>query len=123
MEATTKTTGLAESVQPMNEGLLAECLEETREEAQALRIENSKLHLENQALRDSLTMMHRRAQKNEGAQARLERVRAGYDKDLRTQVQNVTYWRNEGHRMRRRANEAEKILSKIPRWIVSGFAS
>lgn len=80
------------------------------------------LEAENAALRTALTMMHRRAQRNEGAAARLDRVRSGYERDLRTMVSNVTYWRNEGQRLRRDIRELTTRLSKIPSWIASWFS-
>lgn len=80
------------------------------------------LEAENAALRTALSMMHRRAQRNEGAAARLDRVRTGYAADLRSMVQNIAYWRNEGQRLRKRVYEAEKLLARIPRWVLSWFS-
>lgn len=80
------------------------------------------LEAENAALRTALTMMHRRAQRNEGAAARLDRVRSGYAADLRGMVQNVAYWRNEGQRLRKRLYEAEKAIAQIPGWLRSWFS-
>lgn len=92
-------------------------MDETTHETRAKALE-----AENAALRTALSMMHRRAQRNEGAAARLERVRAGYAADLRTMVQNVTYWRNEGQRLRRDIRVLTTRLAKIPSWITSWFS-
>jgi len=74
--------------------LKAERTEDFRAKSRLLK-DNLTLRTEKAALTEALSLMHRRAQQNEGAAHRLERVRVGYLRDLKMQLAHTRFWKHK----------------------------
>ncbi len=83
--------------------------------------ENEILEEANQALRCAVRMMHRRAQKSEGAIRRLDRLRGSHDRVVRIHVERAGYWYDkwEAEDVKKRA--LLRVFETIPGWVVSFF--
>lgn len=55
----------------------------------------ARLEEENAAMRKAVALMHRRAQRHEGAAHREQRCRDGYAKDVANQVKWTEFWREK----------------------------
>lgn len=81
------------SAKSLNEAAAA--LEAKQEQAKHLEMLEARIRVleaENAGLRRGVSLMHRRCQENEGAAHRLERVRAGYEKEKAILVGDARFW-------------------------------
>lgn len=85
-----------------------------------LQVKIRQLEEENAALRRGIAMIHRRCQKNEGAAARMEKLRAGYEKDLEERSAIARQWqesvRNLVVELERLTMERASLLSVVKGW-------
>lgn len=92
-----------------------------------LHAENQKLRAENAALRTAVSLMHRRAQRFEGATRQLANARKGFANAMHEERERVADYERRGLAQLRTyakmAGEDEERLQKIPGWIRALFGA